>query len=272
MFVDRPNPLPLQLYQLGTDKLICHRALPSQPLNASIYYYWWLDVAEGETLLEVIPDNATDLVMSPDIEDFSILYWPTPEKISIPLTGPVVYVGVSFRTEAVSTLFGMDIASIKSLVPGKHTTESLAIQALVNGVQSLKHPTELANKLDNLLRDRLAKSPNYHSLTKALDINNVLTAMHASVGKAGMKEIASQFELSDRQFRRIMQSLFGFGPKKIQRIIRLQSSLRTLLNPGTLETEDGFYDGAHRIKEIRSLTGLTPGQIQHMAEIYNSLS
>ena len=67
-----------------------------------------------------------------------------------------------------------------------------------------------------------------------------------------------------------MQSLFGFGPKKIQRIMRLQASLRALLTPDTLATDDGFYDEAHRIKEIRSLTGLTPGQSRRMAEIYNS--
>ncbi|MEL7144613.1 MAG: hypothetical protein AAFZ17_22885 [Cyanobacteria bacterium J06650_10] len=54
--------------------------------------------------------------------------------------------------------------------------------------------------------------------------------------------------------------------------MRLQTALRALLTPDTLATDDGFYDEAHRIKEIRSLTGLTPGQIKHMAEIYNSLS
>ena len=83
MFIDSSKPLPLQLYQLGTDKLTCHCALPSQRLSAFIYYYWWLDVADGETTLEVIPDNATDLVMSPSIDDFSIVYLPSSEKFSI---------------------------------------------------------------------------------------------------------------------------------------------------------------------------------------------
>ena len=272
MFVDSQKPLPLQLYQLGTDKLTCHCALPLQSLSAFIYYYWWLDVADGEISLEVIPDNATDLVMSPDIDNFSIVYLPTPEKFSIQLTGPVSYIGVSFCTEVVPMFFGMDLASIKSLVPGEHTTKSIAIQALVNEIQDLKHHNELANKLDKFLQARLAQSLNSPNPIKTLDINNVLTAMQASVGEAGVSAIASHFGLSDRQFRRIMQSLFGFGPKKIQRIMRFQASLRELLNPDTLATDDGFYDDAHRIKEIRSLTGLTPGQIRRMAEIYNLLS
>ncbi|MEL6355273.1 MAG: DUF6597 domain-containing transcriptional factor, partial [Cyanobacteria bacterium J06627_28] len=88
MFIDSQKPLPLQLYQLDTDKLTCHCALPSQHLSPFIHYYWWLDVADGETLLEVIPDNATDLVMSPNIDEFSVVYLPASEKFSIPLTGP----------------------------------------------------------------------------------------------------------------------------------------------------------------------------------------
>ncbi|MEL6780610.1 MAG: AraC family transcriptional regulator [Cyanobacteria bacterium J06597_16] len=271
MFIDSQKPLPLQLYQLGTDKLTCHCALPSQRLSPFIYYYWWLEVADGETSLDVIPDNATDLVMSPSIDEFSIVYLPTSEKFSIQLTGPISYVGVSFRTEHMPMFFGMDLSLIKSLVSGEHTTKSLAIQTLVSEIQNLQHYNEFANKLDLLLTDRLAQSPNEPSAIKTamkrLDISNVLRAMQASVGEAGVKAIASHFGLSDRQFRRIMQSLFGFGPKKIQRIMRLQASLRALLNPDTLAGDDGFYDDAHRIKEIRTLTGLTPGQIRHMAEI-----
>ncbi|MEM6253459.1 MAG: helix-turn-helix domain-containing protein [Cyanobacteria bacterium P01_D01_bin.156] len=219
----------------------------------------------------MIPDNAADLVMSPVINAFSIVYLPTPEKFSIPLTGPISYIGVSFRTEQMPTFFGLDLSFIQSLSPGEHTTQSLGIQKLVSEIQNLQHHNELANKLDQLLTDRLAQSPNDRAPIKTLDISNVLTAMQTSVGEVGVNAIARHFGLSDRQFRRIMQSLFGFGPKKIQRIMRLQASLRELLNPDTLAMDDGFYDEAHRIKEIRNLTGLTPGQIRRMTEIYNLL-
>ncbi|MEO1466791.1 MAG: DUF6597 domain-containing transcriptional factor, partial [Cyanobacteria bacterium J06633_1] len=176
MFIDSSKPLPLQLYQLATEKLSCHCALPSQSLSTFIYYYWWLDVADGETLLEVIPDNATDLVMSPSIEEFSVVYLPTSEKFSIQLTGPITYIGVSFRTEQMPMFFGTELSLIKSLAPGEHTTKSLTIQTLVSEIQNLQHPNELAHKLDPLLTDRLAQSPNTLSPIKTLDIGNVLTA------------------------------------------------------------------------------------------------
>ena len=190
MFIDSAKSLPLQLYQLGTDKLTCHCALPSQRLSTFIHYYWWLDVADGETLLEVIPDNATDLVMSPSIDEFSVVYLPTSEKFSIQLTGPISYIGVSFRTEQMPMFFGMDLSLIKSLVPGEHTTKSLAIQTLVSKIQNLRHHNKLADKLDSLLTDRLEQLPTTLSPTKTLDINNVLTAMQASVGEAGISAMA----------------------------------------------------------------------------------
>ena len=95
--------------------------------------------------------------------------------------------------------------------------------------------------------------------------------MQASVGSVGMDAIATHFGLSSRQFRRIMGTLFGYGPKKIQRVIRLQASLREILTADPDMQENGFYDQSHRIKEIRALTGLTPREIKKMSEIYNSM-
>ena len=95
--------------------------------------------------------------------------------------------------------------------------------------------------------------------------------MQASVGVRGMEDIAGLFDMSDRQFRRVMGSLFGYGPKKIQRVMRLQASLKALFASDALELEQGIYDDAHKIKEIRALTGLTQGQIKKMAEIYNAM-
>ncbi|MFT6305630.1 MAG: AraC-like DNA-binding protein [Flavobacteriaceae bacterium] len=81
--------------------------------------------------------------------------------------------------------------------------------------------------------------------------------------------IAARFGLSDQQFRSILTTMFGFGPKKVQRIVRLQLALRDLMQSKASGTLDGYYDGAHRICELRSLTGMTPGDIRRMAEIYN---
>jgi len=265
------NELPLQLYHLVGDSVRCYRVKPAEHLAAYIYYYWWLDVAPGDTKLEVIPDNAIDLVMSPDIPNFSILYLPTSEKFSIPLSGPVTYLGICFRASNTGDFFNVGNARMNSCLPGTNTTDILSINSLVNEVQEIKQADQMASVLDALLVSRLNEQPTTVSDASNLNIDKALAAMQASVGTHGMETIASHFDLSDRQFRRIMGSLFGYGPKKIQRVMRLQSSLKEIFTADALNIEHGFYDEAHKIKEIRALTGLTPGQIKRMSETYNSL-
>jgi hypothetical protein len=44
---------------------------PDKRLKLGIFYFWHIDIAAGPAKLVVIPDNAIDLVMSPDVADFS---------------------------------------------------------------------------------------------------------------------------------------------------------------------------------------------------------
>jgi len=249
----------------------CYRTAPAEHLQAYIYYYWWLDVSPGDTTLEVIPDNAVDVVMSPEIENFSIVYLPASEKFTIPLSGPVTYVGISFKAGRIHEYFNVGNGILKNLSPGEDTTRVLGIESLVDGIKNLKQFNQLAAMFDKLLSARLSDQPASSQTMVKLNVDKALAAMQASVGAHGMESIAAQFDLSDRQFRRLMGSLFGYGPKKVHRVMRLQNSLKEIFFSGALGMEDGFYDEAHKIKEVRALTGLTPGQIKRMAEIYNSM-
>jgi len=271
LFCELDDELPLQLYHLGVDNVQCFRYPPVEHLAKYILYYWWLDIPPGNTSLEVIPDNAIDLVMSPDIANFSVLYLPTPEKFSIPLEGPIRYVGISFRAALADRFLNVSNDVMKSCAPGVDTTESLNVQSIVSGVQKLKRPEQLADRLNALATTRLEDQPSTRKSTVKINTEKALAAMQASVGRKKMETIATRFGFSDRQFRRIMGSLFGYGPKKIQRVMRLQASLKEILTADFHTGEDGFYDQAHKIKEIRALTGLTPSEIKKMAEIYNSM-
>lgn len=272
MFLVSDAEPPLQLYQVEHESLTCFCARPAEALEAYIHYYWWLSVPEGNTTLDVIPDNATDLVMSPQLENFSILYLPSAERFSIPLSGPITYVGISLKTELAHQFFKTSTTQLTECHAGTDTTDTLGIQELVKQTQSIKEPEDLVPIFDPAVMQHLNRESSTVSITTKLDVNKVLAAMQASVGLNGMETIADHFQLSDRQFRRVMGSLFGYGPKKVQRVMRLQASLKEILTADPKIMEDGYYDEAHRIKEIRALTGLTPGQIKRMAEIYNSMS
>ncbi len=74
----------MQLYHIGDPLVECHLLEPDDQLKLGIYYFWHINIAPGPVNLAVIPDNAIDLVMSPDLADFSALYFPVVEKFSIP--------------------------------------------------------------------------------------------------------------------------------------------------------------------------------------------
>jgi len=84
-----------------------------------------------------------------------------------------------------------------------------------------------------------------------------------------VQKVTKEIGLSERQFRRTIYSISGLSPKKVQRIVRLQQLLHELFTSESFISEDGFYDDAHRIKELKELAGLTYGEIRKMSEIYN---
>lgn len=262
---------PMQLYHIGDPLVECHLLVPDDRLKSSIFYFWHIEIAPGPVDLAVIPDNAIDLVMSPDVADFSALYFPVVEKFSIPLEGPVRYIGVCFQLDQLSHFFDVPVNELRSVADGANMTETLGISSLVNSLQGLGNLNKIKFILDSAFCARIGENRTIDSKAAPLRVAQCIEAMQQTLGDDGVSTIAARFDLSDRQFRRILTTMFGFGPKKVQRIVRLQLALRALMQSKADGKLDGYYDDAHRIRELRLLTGMTPGDIRRMAEIYNQL-
>ncbi len=253
---------PLQLYQIGVPGVLCELMPPSKSLAHLINYYWMLNVDNGEVQLPVIPDNAVDLVLSPDLASMAALYFPVAEKFEIPLEGPIIYVGLSLHPENAVSLFNNDIDTLKKIEQGNNTVESLQIRPLVSRLQNLHSATELSAVLDDFFISY--SGPNFTTHRK-YSLNEMVNGMKPE----NVQAIARQIGLSERQFRRVSANLFGLSPKKIQRIMRLQACMNELVSTNPKKIDDQYYDDSHRIRELKTLTGLTPGEIRKMAEIYN---
>ncbi|MER6393312.1 helix-turn-helix domain-containing protein [Streptomyces sp. NPDC001523] len=74
--------------------------------------------------------------------------------------------------------------------------------------------------------------------------------------------IARDVGLGERQLHRRSLDAFGYGPRTLGRILRLQRAL-ALLRAGTPQAEVayavGYADQAHLGRDVRALTGRTPG-------------
>jgi AraC-like DNA-binding protein len=81
-----------------------------------------------------------------------------------------------------------------------------------------------------------------------------------------MPELLSTLGLSQRTLRRHCEHAFGYGPKTLDRVLRMQRFLalartRPSLGLATLAGMAGYADQAHLTREARRMTGLTPTAI-----------
>lgn len=82
----------------------------------------------------------------------------------------------------------------------------------------------------------------------------------------GFPALAEEVGLSERHLRRLIRGRLGTGPKRIQRVLRLNRAVA--LADGAdrpdwsrLAVRGGFYDQSHLTGEFRALTGLTPTEL-----------
>jgi AraC-like DNA-binding protein len=101
---------------------------------------------------------------------------------------------------------------------------------------------------------------------RVLEPADPLTAAVAAAlaGGRSVGEVAAATGLGERQLRRRCESAFGYGPKTLARVLRLQRAL-TLARTGspfaTVAADAGYADQSHLAREVRSLAGLPLGEL-----------
>jgi AraC-like DNA-binding protein len=77
-----------------------------------------------------------------------------------------------------------------------------------------------------------------------------------------LEQLAPDLGFSERQLRRRFAVAVGYGPKTLQRVVRLRRVLvADAAGLADAAAEAGFSDQAHLTRECRRLTGLTPAQL-----------
>jgi AraC-like DNA-binding protein len=76
-------------------------------------------------------------------------------------------------------------------------------------------------------------------------------------------QLADTLGFSERQLQRRFLAAVGYGPKLLQRVLRLRRFLIVARFDGLAAAAvgAGYADQAHLTRECRALTGLTPGQL-----------
>ena len=94
-------------------------------------------------------------------------------------------------------------------------------------------------------------------------VKSTLETILTANGQLSVTELSKLTNVNRRQLERKFSSTIGLSPKQLSKTIRLQATLKMLLNNKftsltALAYEREYYDQAHFIKDFKELTGFTP--------------
>lgn len=121
--------------------------------------------------------------------------------------------------------------------------------------------TDKVQAAERFLLSQLKESGNSNAL-----IMNAIEIIHAQNGLVPVNHVAALTGVSERQLQRKFEEQIGISPKRYAGITRMQHALRMLRKrPGNISLagiacDAGFFDQAHLTREMKNLSGLTPGQ------------
>jgi AraC-like DNA-binding protein len=246
---------------------------PSEDLAAFVKCYWTLEspkeaIPEKQT---IVPDGCLEMIFH-----YGDLYAQYAEDGNRIIQPRCFVFGQLSRPLEIEPTGVTGIFSVRFLPNGFLPFATFSIREMENTAVSLErlfgkeglemeqqvlrtHSTfERIKLVETFLLNRLTDSETVDRIVKST-IETILTAN----GQLSIDELSKQTNINRRQLERKFSSTIGLSPKQLSKTIRLQATLKMLLNKNftsltALAYENEFYDQAHFIKDFKELTGFTP--------------
>ncbi|MER5968275.1 helix-turn-helix domain-containing protein [Streptomyces sp. NPDC002055] len=205
----------------------------------------WTRTADG-TPQRVLPDGCTDLIV---IGGELVVAGPdTRAHLATGLPG-TRYLGLRFPPGRGPALLGVPADELRDRrVPLGALWSGREARVLAEQVVEADDPAEV---LARIAADRQRTSPPPDPLVTAL-----VPALRAGEPVAA---VAAAAGLGERQLRRRCLTAFGYGPKTLARVLRMNRALR-LARDGvpyaTVAAATGYADQAHLAREVKALAGV----------------
>jgi AraC-like DNA-binding protein len=230
---------------------------PSPDLNHLVACNWISVVRKGRfgECTPIIPDGCSDILLLD--ADAPVIVGPDTRMRWAELPDGQVITGLRLRPGALRAVFGCSAAALLD--------QQVSMRDVVRVPDRFLDALNCAGTLQRrhaLLEDWVRRSA--HGLrpndAKVLAAGRLLAAdPHVSIG-----EVAKRVGWNARAIHRQFDSACGYGPKHLQRVMRVQTALRAALNArerppmSDIALSAGFADQAHMTREFRDLTGFTP--------------
>lgn len=210
---------------------------------------WWSIVPPEAEPSRILPDGCLDLIWS----SRQGLLVAGPDTVAQIGTGSAGerYVALRFPPGTGPAVFGVPAYELRD--------QRVPLAALWPAART----RELDERLGYAARpDRLLESVASDRLRERGGPDPIARAVVARLGRgADVAGTAAELGLDPRQLHRRSRALFGYGPKTLARILRMQRAL-ALLRAGAPAAEvavrTGHADQPHLSREIRALAGVPP--------------
>jgi AraC-like DNA-binding protein len=152
-------------------------------------------------------------------------------------------------------------------IPIKEMENTAVPLHILFGEEGILLGNQILNAYSTTERIKIIESFLIKELTNKRTIDNVVESTIETIfntnGKFSVYEFSENNKISRRQLARKFSSAIGLSPKQLAKTIRIQSTLKVLLNENItsltdLAYENEYFDQAHFIKEFKEFTGLTP--------------
>ncbi|WP_431277635.1 DUF6597 domain-containing transcriptional factor [Leifsonia poae] len=228
------------------------------------------DTDDGPTL--VLPDGCFDLIWTPGAE--VMLAAPDTRAVEVPANRSPLYVGLRFGPGVGRSVLGVRMSDLldarvaASEVLAEHPDDDRRIVADLLARAEQTTSARAAFGMLSHLGEALVRSARLDST--AMRASRLLRDPARSVAS-----VAADLDVPERTLGRRMTEQVGYGPKMLQRVMRLQGFLRLAdaavsgsdalgrrtLSLAELAERAGYADQPHLSRDATRLTGRTPASL-----------
>lgn len=237
---------------------------PALRPHAETYWLWEGDGSGGEH--RVLPDGCADIIFGlrrdPRTDTSNLLAVGTMTRpLQVSRLGTTYLLGVRFRPGEAAAFLGCPASEITDQSPP--LAELWKDEAAILEVR-LARAGSTPERL-RILEAALLRAPERSGSRRDLRVAAAVERIRRDPSTVTVTRLAGDLGLSPRQLRRLFLDAVGIGPKRLARIVRLQSVLDRVLAARDVDWADlaldaGFYDQAHLVNDFRAWTGLAPSR------------
>ena len=257
---------------------------PKKEFDSLIKCYWTLEVPNQKNFIKqrIIPDGCIELafILGDDIKRYtsdlefiiqprSMVIGQITEPFYIEPTGYVNTFSVRFYPYGFANFIDIPIENLTNKeTPLEKIFNQKDSSELEYKINKAKTINERINIIELFLSKKLIKD---EFLTKV--VKKTIEDIIDLNGNFSVDTIIKNKEINRKQLERKFQKYIGTSPKKLGKIVRLQSALNIILNNSNTKNlteiayDSGYFDQAHFIKDFLEFTGSTPKKILENANL-----